>query len=292
MNADADLWTIARVLTWAGPDLAKHGSDSGRLDAELLLGLVLDYDRIKLITDASRPLAPDELAAYRALHKRRRRGEPVAYLRGERAFYGRDYYVDSRVLVPRPETEHLVEVALRRSRHLDLSARVLDLCTGSGCVAITLQKERPTTTVLGSDLSPEALEVARRNARRHSAQVGFVEADLFAGLEAWRGRLDLVTANPPYIDPPGMAELPPDIRDFEPTLALAGGDDGLAVLRRIAADAPAMLAPGGVLAVEVGAGQAPAVAALFAAAGLGEVERERDYGGHERVVSAVASVAS
>lgn len=285
--ADAP-WTIARVLSWAGPDLAKHGSESGRLDAELLLGQVLDYDRIKLITDATRPLSPEELGAYRALHKRRRRGEPVAYLRGERAFYGRDYYVDQRVLVPRPETEHLVEVALRRTRHLDLCARVLDLCTGSGCVAITLQKERPTTTVHATDISGDALEVAGRNCRRHSARVGLSQADLFDGLEALRGRLDLITANPPYIAPPGMDELAPDIREHEPHLALAGGRDGLEVIRRIVSEAPGMLARGGILAVEIGAGQADDVATLFAEAGLTELERERDYGGHERIISGQA----
>ena len=159
-------WTIKRVLEWAADDLRGRSSESPRLDAELLLAMVLECDRIRLIIDSARPLQRDELARYKALHKRRRTGEPIAYLRGEREFFSRRYAVDSRVLVPRPETEILVEVGLRRTKPLSLCARVLDLCTGSGCVAITLKKERPTTQVTGSDISADALAVARLNALR------------------------------------------------------------------------------------------------------------------------------
>jgi release factor glutamine methyltransferase len=286
--AATEPWTIARVLRWAAADLTKHGSDSARLDAELLLAMVLDCDRIRLIVDSERPLDPDELAAYRALHKRRRRGEPVAYLRGERDFYGRTFFVDPRVLVPRPETEHLVEVALRRTKHLDLCCRVLDLCTGSGCVAITLKKERPTTRVLASDLSTDALWVAQKNCERHTAVVGLYRSDLFARLQRFAGQFDLITANPPYIDPQSMTELPRDVRDFEPHLALeGGGDDGLAFIRRLVTEAPTMLAEQGVLAIEIQAGQADAVASCLEKAGFDAIERERDYGGHERIISGV-----
>lgn len=280
-----EIWSIGKVLTWASQDLKARGSSSPRLDAELLLAHVLGCDRIKLITDSERPLESEELAAYRQLHQRRRRGEPVAYLRGEREFYGRSFLVDERVLVPRPETELLVEVAMRRTRHFHLVARSLDLCTGSGCVAITLKKERPTTMVLAGDISAEALEVAAINCERHSALVGLVRSDLFEGFASCRGRLDLVTANPPYIPEAEMAELPADIRDFEPRLALAAGAHGLDVTKRIADQALAMLARGGVLAIEVMAGAAPEVARLFASAGLSDIEVARDYGGHERVVS-------
>ncbi|MCC6522084.1 MAG: peptide chain release factor N(5)-glutamine methyltransferase [Polyangiaceae bacterium] len=279
-------WTVRRVVAWATDDFRRRGSTSPRLECELLLCEVLGCDRVKLVIDADRPLEPGELAAYRALHQRRRRGEPVAYLRGEREFYGLRFVVDRRVLVPRPETELLVEVGLRRTQALSLSARVLDLCTGSGCVAIALKKQRPTTLVVGSDVSREALEVARLNAERLGALVGWLESDLFAALTRCRGKLDLVTANPPYIAEPDVPGLPVDVRDFEPRLALVAGPDGLAFYRRLAAEAPAMLAPAGVLAVEVGAGQAGAVAGLFAAAGLGEVAIDKDYAGIERVVSA------
>lgn len=279
-------WTIQRVLVWAADDLRARGSSSPRLDAEVLLSHVLGVGRVQLVIDATRPLQRDELARYRALHVRRRAGEPVAYLVGAREFYGRPFRVDARVLVPRPDTEALVDVALERSRHLSLSARVLDLCTGSGCVAITLGRERPTTQVLGSDVSEGALAVACDNALRLGAlNVGFVRADVFDGVPG--GPFDLVTANPPYIAEGEIAGLDVDIRAYEPALALSGGADGLAVTRRIVSGAPARLAAGGILAVEVAAGQAQEVAGLFAAAGLTDVRVKRDYGGHERVVSGV-----
>jgi release factor glutamine methyltransferase len=285
-DAQADVWTIRRVLTWAADDLRKRGSSSPRLDAELLLGRVLGVDRIGLLVDADRPLARAELTRYRELHQRRRAGEPVAYLLGAREFYGRPFRVDRRVLIPRPDTETLVEVALLRTRHLSLSARVLDLCTGSGCVAITLGRERPTTRVLGADISTDALVVAEENAVRLGAvNCGFVPSDVFSSFRAGRDRFDLITANPPYITEAEIPGLAVDIRAYEPNLALTGGEDGLVVLRRVVADAPAFLDAGGVLAVEIGSDQGDAARALFAAAGYREVETRRDYGGLERVVS-------
>ncbi|WP_437576516.1 peptide chain release factor N(5)-glutamine methyltransferase [Sorangium sp. So ce887] len=278
-------WTIRRVIAWASGDLRKRGASSARLDAELLLGKVLGIDRVGLLIDADRPLTRDELAAYRELHQRRRAGEPVAYLLGVREFYGRPFRVDPRVLIPRPDTEILVEVGLARTRHLALSARVLDLCTGSGCVAVSLACERPTSRVLGIDISDGALAVARENALRLGAvNAGFLRSDLFAGVPSGL-RFDLITANPPYIPDQDVAALQIDIRGYEPHLALAGGPDGLAFTRRIVAGAPALLAGGGVLAVEVEAGKAGEVAELFAAAGFVDVTRSLDYGGHERVVS-------
>lgn len=282
-------WTIRRVLAWAADDLKKRGHSTPRLDAELLLGKVLNQPRVKLVIDADRPLSKEELAAYRSLHTRRRAGEPVAYLLGVREFYGRPFRVDARVLIPRPDTEILVEVALARTDARSLSLRALDLCTGSGCVAITIARERPTARVLGTDISGPALDVARDNAVRLGAfNVAFFEADLFAlppGARA--GKLDLVTANPPYIPDGEEPELPVDIRKFEPHTALFGGPDGLAFVRRIVREAPDHLDAGGVLAVEVAAGQAPTVAALFRDRGFDAVETRRDYGGHERVVSGV-----
>ena len=284
----ADVWTIRRVLLWAADDLKKRGSSSPRLDAELLLGRVLAADRIKLLIDAERPLSKAELTGYRELHQRRRVGEPVAYLLGFREFYGRPFRVDARVLIPRPDTEALVEVALTRTRRVSLSARVLDLCTGSGCVAVTLGRERPTTRVLGADISEGALVVATENAVRLGAvNTGFVCSDVFAAFHAGRDRFDLVTANPPYITEAEIPGLAVDIRGFEPRVALTGGPDGLEVLRRIVADAPAFLDEGGVLAVEIGSDQGDAARALFTAAGYRDVETRRDYGGHERVISAL-----
>jgi len=284
-NAPNAPWTVQRVLTWAAEDLRSRGSETPRLDAELMLAHVLDTTRINLIIDAKRPLEKSELSAYRELHKRRRAGEPIAYIRGVREFYGRPFIVDRRVLVPRPDTEVLVEVSLRRTRHLSLSARGLDLGTGSGCIAITLVKERPTTQVLGIDTSADALDVARENATRLSAvpAVGFQLGNFGEGLPD--AAYDLVVSNPPYIPEAEHATLEPDVRDFEPRLALTPGPTGLESIEQITADAPRLLAPGGLLALEVMLGQAQDVARMLADRGLCDVEVDKDYAGIERVVS-------
>lgn len=283
-------WTVRRVLTWAVDDLKKRGFSSPRLDAELLLCHVLGQDRIKLILDAERPLEKTELARYRELFQRRRAGEPVAYLLGVREFYGRPFRVDRRVLIPRPDTETLVEEALERTAHLDLCARVLDLCTGSGCVAISLAKERPTTQVLGLDISRDAIEVARDNLVRLGAvNCAIGQSDLYAALGPDRPWFDLITANPPYIPEGEIAGLDVDIRGFEPHVALSGGDDGLSIMRRVVSMAPRHLAKQGVLAVEMMTGQGPAVAALFEQNGFTDVRIKKDLGGRERVVSGVLS---
>lgn len=279
-------WTIGRVLAWATTDFRSRGMESARLDAELLLGLALGLDRIRLIVEHQRPLAPDELSRYRELIKRRRSGEPVAYILGVREFYGLPIRVDARVLIPRPDTETLVEVALERTQSRSMFGNALDLCTGSGCVAVAFAHARRTWRVTGVDASPDALAVARDNAQRLGLVPGvrFVDGDLFEPLGADE-RFELVTANPPYIPDAEVAELEPGIRDFEPRLALAGGSDGLSVIRRIVAGAPRHLSTGGVLALEVGHDQAGPVSELLEQAGLSSIERRRDYGGHERVVS-------
>lgn len=281
-------WTIRRVLTWAVDDLKKRGFSSPRLDAELLLCHVLRQDRIKLILEAERPLDKPELTRYRELFQRRRAGEPVAYLLGVREFYGRPFRVDRRVLIPRPDTETLVEVGLERTRHLDLCARVLDLCTGSGCVAITLAKERPTTRVQGLDLSMDAVVVAQDNLVRLGAvNCAIGQSDLYSVLGTPRPWFDLITANPPYIPDGEISALDVDIRGFEPHLALAGGGDGLSIMRRIVAEAPKHLVHGGVLAVEMMTGQGVAVVELFEQAGFSDVQIKKDLGARERVVSGV-----
>ncbi len=287
-QSDDTAWSIGRVIRWAAEDFARKGFGSPRLDAELLLGHVLGVDRIRLIVDSARPLEESELTAYRELIKRRRRGEPIAYIRGEREFYGLPFKVDHRVLVPRPDTETLVETALQRTKERSLYGRALDLCTGSGCVAIAFAKSRPTWRVTASDVSDDALAVARENTERLGAvfNTSFVEGDLFAALPSG-ARFELITGNPPYIARPEIAELQVDVRDFEPRLALDGGEDGLDLVRRIVAQAPEFLEPSGVLALEIGFGQASAVAELFSARGFRDVARDRDYAGIERVVSGV-----
>lgn len=283
--AEDQPWTIGRVVAWAAQDFRQRGISSPRLEAELLLGHVLQSDRVRLLIDSERPLSPDELSEYRALIQRRRKREPIAYILGQREFFGLPIRVDPRVLIPRPDTEVLVETALRRTAHLDLHGKALDVCTGSGCVALAFASRRPTWEVYASDLSDAAVEVARDNTLRLGLPVVVRRSDLF---EAWDQRFDLISANPPYITGEELPTLPPDVRDYEPHLALFGGEDGLDFYRRLATEAPPHLATDGVLATEVGYGQAPAVARLLQDAGFRHVQLERDYAGIERVVSAVS----
>jgi release factor glutamine methyltransferase len=278
-------WTIGSLVKWATDDFRARGIENPRLDAEVLVAHALKMDRTRVIIESMRPLDPAELAMLRDLVRRRRAREPIAYLRGEREFYGRAFRVDERVLIPRPDTEALVDVALERTADRSLSLRLLDLCTGSGCVAITIARQRPTSRVLATDISVDALAVARENALRLGAyNVALRESDLFAAVPA---RFDLVTANPPYIASSDVPGLMPDVRDFEPRLALDGGSDGLDLIRRIVDEAPGHLERDGVLATEVGAGEAQAVRALFEAAAYRDVRVDRDYGKIERVVSGI-----
>jgi release factor glutamine methyltransferase len=278
-------WSVRRVLTWAAEDLRRRGNDNARLDAELLLARVLGVDRIGLIVQADRPLQPGELDAFRELFKRRRAGEPVAYLLGEREFYGIPLRIDARALIPRPDTERLVEIALERTRARSMLGSALDLCTGSGCVAIAFARARPTWSVTASDISPAALGVARDNAHRTGAirTLELLEGALFAPVAG--RRFDLVSANPPYIPSSEILSLPADVRSFEPLLALDGGPDGLDLVRQIAAQAAAHLTPGGLLALEIGADQGETTSAVLQQLGFRQVELALDLGGRARVVS-------
>ncbi len=285
-ESNSEPWSIKRVLAWATDDFKRRGNKSARLDAELLLSEALGFDRIKLIVEAERPLADDELGRYRDLIKRRRACEPIAYILGRREFFALPMRVDRRVLIPRPDTEILVETALRGTRERHLYGRMLDLCTGSGCVAIAFAKERPTWRVTAVDLSPDAATVARENVQRAGVvhNVAVLEGDLFAALPEGAA-FELITANPPYIPSAEIAGMDADVRDFEPRLALNGGADGLHVTRRLIGEATRFLSPGGLLALEGGFDQAPAVAALLAESGFGEIVRSKDLAGVERVVS-------
>lgn len=281
-----EAWTVARVLAWATDDFRRRGLEGARLDAELLLAHALGCDRIRLILENRRELSAEELACFRELIKRRRSGEPIAYILGRREFYGLEFRVDRRVLVPRPDTETLVDVALERTRDRYMFGKMLDLCTGSGCVAIAFAKARPTWRVTALDLSPDAIELAIENATRLGTVFGltFGVGDLDAPLAA-RESFDLVTANPPYIPSPDIPALDVDIREFEPKIALDGGQDGLAVVRRVIEVGQRRLTTGGLLALELHHDQAASVSELMTAAGFVDLERRRDYGGHERVVS-------
>jgi len=277
-------WTVLEVIRWTVARFTERDLATPRLDAELLVAHALGLPRLQLYVQFDRPLLPDELAAIRALIKRRQAGESVAYLVGKKEFWGLEFAVDARVLVPRPDTETLIEVA--RERLADApTPRAADVGTGSGAIALTLAKLFPAAAVFAVDVSPAALEVARGNAERLALAVTFVEGDLGAPL-AEHGPFSLLVANLPYIPSGELAALPAEVR-VEPTLALDGGPDGLALVRRLVAEAPGLLGPGGVLALEIGAGQAPATAELLRAAGFTDLQTRRDLGGIERVVSGV-----
>jgi release factor glutamine methyltransferase len=276
-----DTWTVLKVLRWTQTRFTERGLASPRLDAELLLAKVLGGDRVSLYTHFDQPLGRDELAAYRELIRRRLGGEPVAYLVGRREFWSMSFAVDERVLIPRPETEHLVEAVLASIKGR-AAPRVADIGTGSGAVAVAVAHERPDAQVIAVDLSPAALAVARANAAAHAVDVEFIEGDLLAAL-AGRGPFNAIASNPPYIREDEMATLPVEVRR-EPPSALCAGPDGLSILLRLVTGALSLLAPEGALVLEVGRGQAEAVAEAMRAAGLGRIERHRDLGGIERVV--------
>ncbi len=278
-----ETWTIGRVLGWTSDFFKRREIDSPRLTADLLLGSVLGLDRVALYTDFERPLNKGELGAYHALVERRAAGEPTHYLLGRREFYGRSFRVDPRVLVPRPETELLVETALQRLS--DGTARALDLCTGSGCIGLTLAAERASLHVVVTDASAAALEVARGNA--HALGVGdrveLLQGDLFAPVG--QQRFALIASNPPYVESDAIAKLSPEVQR-EPRAALDGGPDGLSLLRRIVASAGAHLEQGGWLLLEIGDRHGPALLELLSAAGLVDAAIRNDWAGFNRVALA------
>jgi release factor glutamine methyltransferase len=280
-------WTVRRVLDWTRQHFEKQQIDSARLTAELLLTHVLKLKRVALYMDLDRPLEKEELATYRALIQRRLAGEPTQYLVGAWEFYGRTFFVDPRVLIPRPETELLVEAVLR-ALPKDAPCRVLDLCTGSGCIATTIAAERPQASVWATDLSPDALAVARSNAERHhvDGRVTFFEGDLFGPLPQG-ARFDAVVSNPPYVKTGELAGLQREVQK-EPRLALDGGADGLIFLRRIIDAAQASLVPGGLLALELGEDQGAAVKELLTRAKFHDVRVQPDLERHDRMAFGTA----
>ena len=249
-------WTIREVLDWTTQDFAGRGIDSPRLDAELLVAKALDMDRVGLYLDLNRPLMGQERSAIRPLVARRREREPVAYILGHRDFYGRRFEVSPDVLIPRPDTETLVEHALECIPE-DTACRVLDVGTGSGAIAVTIAAERPLSLLTATDISDAALAVASRNAERHEvhSRIGFERADLLSGAEQY----DVIVSNPPYITQSEMASLQAEVREHEPVIALEAGEDGLDVVRALLAAAEPATATGAQLLIEVGAGQAASV---------------------------------
>lgn len=274
--------TIADILRLSTEHLELKGSETPRLDAERLLAKATGLERIELYMQLDRPLTTTEVDTARALVARRAKREPLQYVLGEWGFRGLTLTVDRRALIPRPETEVLVERALALLDGLECP-RVLDVGTGSGAIALAIADEHPGAAVTAVDISPDALELAAENAARTGIAIALVRHDLFLGLP--RGPWDVIVTNPPYVDPADLPSLQPEVRDWEPHDALIADGAVEAVLRG-AAD---VLASGGGVALEVGAGQAGATAIRLRDLGFGAVTITRDLAGIERVVEGVLS---
>ncbi len=286
-----EIWTIGRILKWTEQYFGRKGVESPRLDAEVLLSHVLGKARIYLYVHFDEPLEKRELAAYRELVQKRVQRVPVAYLVGSREFMGLTFRVSTATLVPRPDTEILVQAALERLKKVVGTkggpVRFADIGTGTGAICLSVLHFLPGAEAMTVDISPEALAVARENAEALglSDRIAFFEGDL---LEPVKGqRFHAILSNPPYIPDGDIDRLAPEVRENEPMTALAGGRDGLDFYRRLCREAPPLLEPGGFLAFEVGIRQADAVARLAKEHALiGQTEILKDLSGIERVVVA------
>ncbi len=283
----AELWTVLRMMEWSGEYLEGKGIKRGRLDAEHLLAHVLGLGRLELYLQFDRTLVAAELDRYRPLLKRRAKREPLQYILGHAAFRELDLEVDGRVLIPRPETEILIDEVLEWARaHAGARARALDVGTGSGAIALSLVLEGPFDLVVATDSSEAALEIARCNAEAAGLddKVEFRLGSYFEPVSEAEV-FDLVVSNPPYVAEEEARSLEPEVREWEPRDALFAGPDGMAALRAIVAGAGLRLRPGGLLALEVGAGQAgPVVAMLEDRGEYVDVRVRRDLTGRERMV--------
>ena len=274
---------IAEALRWGEEKLSDSGIANARMETLWLLSSSIGPRAPKpldLMLRRDDPLSESDRARFEERVVRRSGRFPLAYLLGTQEFMGLELEVGPKVLIPRPETELLAEEALKRVAKVR-APRILDLCTGSGCVALALAKQRTDARIEGADLSEDALECARRNAARHGLEgrVRFFSSDLFSAVE---GTFDLIVSNPPYVRTSELDDLQKEVR-FEPRLALDGGEDGLAVIRRLADGAPRFLNPAGWLLLETGYGQSDEVLRILEAAGLKELGLVKDYSGIERI---------
>lgn len=279
-------WTVLSLLRWTTTYLEEKGIADARLNSELLLSGALGLKRLDLYLQFDRPLRPDELAVFKARLVRRARHEPLQYIAGEAEFRNLRLHVDRRVLIPRPETELLVGAVLEWAADRS-GLTALDIGTGSGAIGLSLATEGPFAAVVATDISAEALEVARENLRI-AAPGAAVELRHGAGYGPVAGeRFDVIVSNPPYVGEAERASLDPEVREWEPAVALYSGDDGLETIRELVAGAPGHLCAGGLLAVEIGSGQAVEAARLVADRGaFHESMVLKDLAGRERIVLA------
>ncbi len=280
-------WTVRRVLEWTTGHLKKHGSDTPRLDAEILLAHARGCQRIQLYTQFDEPLTDAVRGIMRELVQRRTKAEPVAYLVGEREFFSLGFRVTKDVLIPRPDTETLVMEVLDGTKGL-ASPRILDLCTGSGCVAVAVAKNCKAAHVTATDISHAALEIARHNIERHQVadRIALAESDLFVGLSSG-SQFEIVAGNPPYIPTAEIETLDAGVSHHEPRLALDGGTDGLTILKRIIEAAPDFAAKNALLLLEFTPEQAGSLEAIVRAhGGYGDISIRKDLAHRPRVLRA------
>jgi release factor glutamine methyltransferase len=287
-GSEAGPETIRRALTGGVESLSAAGIESARLDAEVLLRDALSIGRTELYLRLDDSMSVEDQSVFRSLLQRRMRHEPVAYITGRQEFWSFNFQVTPDVLIPRPETERLVETALQVTSGFpaDLPLRILDIGTGSGVLAVTLAKELPQAQVFATDISLSTAALARANAARHglSERINFVVGDLLEGICIGMP-FNVIITNPPYVRSRELATLSPEIKDWEPHLALDGGTDGLDFYRRIASQANSYLVPGGVLLLEIGFDMAQDVLELFNAQPHYErAQIVRDYAGKDRVI--------
>jgi len=283
------VWTILALIRWADERFKKEGLATPRLDAEVLLAEALATDRVGLYTHFDQPLRPDELARFKELIRRRLRREPVAYIIGKREFWSLPFRVTPDVLIPRPETETLVAEALKMLTPAERKdSRILEIGTGSGAISIALARELPAAKVVATDLSPKALAIAEENALRSGVRerIQFLPGNLFDPVEKGEA-FDLIVTNPPYIPRGEFPALLPEIRDYEPKVALDGGKDGLDFFRRVLPAAGEHLRPGGWFLAEMGAGQDPQILKIAAKSpDLDSFSFAKDLSGINRVFKA------
>jgi len=285
-------WTIQKLLNWVTEYFTGKGVDSPRLSAEWLLCYALGLKRIELYTQFNKVVGQEQLSQLHELVKQAGTHEPIAYITGKKEFYSLEFEITKDCLIPRPETELLVERAIEFLRTRNGEQFVCDLCTGSGCVAIVIARNFANCRIVATDISDAALAVAEKNVAKHGLmnRIKLLQGDLFEPVIAGLGpaKFDLIASNPPYVSEPEYEKLAPNVKDFEPKFALTAGHDGLDIIKKVIADANQHLKPTGTLMLEIGNEQGNTVRNLLETAGyFGTVKIEKDYSNLDRVAIAV-----
>lgn len=295
-QVEKDIWTIFKSLSWAETYLKRFKIPEAKIDAEYLLSHILKCKRQELYLNSERQLTNQVINTFKGFIQKRSKREPLQYIISEEEFRGLTFKVTRDVLIPRPETEFLVEEAVKiierqRAKGKGQKAIIIDLCTGSGCIAVSIAKEIPDSKIYATDISEKALAVAKENAKRHGVEdrITFLQGSFLEPLKDKRleGRIDIILSNPPYVSKKDMGKLQPEVKEYEPSLALYGGEDGLDSYRRIIPQALTYLKKGGYLLLEIAYGQAEGVKDLFAQhPAYGKIEIVKDLSEIERVVKA------